>query len=301
MRKLIRKILKADEYLVGINQRNLGYVYPNNPRKHFPLANDKVLAKEILESNNVPVPTTYAVINNLWEIEEKLEQANKQKEIVIKPANGSGGGGILILFQKQEGVWSAHSGEVFHKNKLVHHLASIIYGVYSIGDKDKAIIEYCLKPHSFLTDIYKKGIPDFRIILLNDVPLMAMLRVPTDKSDGKANLHQGAMGIGVDMDKGLLTQGYYKNKYVDTHPDSGYYFTGKEIPEWQKTLSISEEVAKLFPLKYLGIDIIFDAVLGPVVIEINARPGLQIQNINKVGLLETINKKKRTDDGKENI
>jgi len=284
MIKLLRKLLNADEYLVGINQRNLEYVYPNNPRKYFPLANDKVLAKNVLESNSIPVPTTYAIVSELWEIEDKLEEVGVQKEIVIKPANGSGGGGILILFQKEMGVWSTHSGEVYPKDKLKHHLATILYGVFSIGDKDKAIIEYCITPHCFLTDIYSKGIPDFRIILLDEKPLMAMLRVPTDKSDGKANLHQGAMGIGVDMEKGVLTQGFHKNTYVDHHPDSGHHFAGKEIPDWQKTLDISVEVSKLFPLKYLGIDIIFDRALGPIVIEINARPGLQIQNINKTGL-----------------
>ncbi|MEN8137262.1 MAG: sugar-transfer associated ATP-grasp domain-containing protein [Bacteroidota bacterium] len=290
MKKLLKKILNASEYLVGINQRNLEYVYPNNPRKHFPLANDKVLAKSILEKNGVPVPVTYAVVNELWEISTILEQILIQKEIVIKPANGSGGGGILILFQKDEGVWTTHSGEVYKKNKLYHHLASILYGVYSSGDKDKAIIEYCLTPHPFLTGIYDKGIPDFRIILLKGIPLMAMLRVPTNKSGGKANLHQGAIGIGVDMDRGIVTQGFYKNKYVDYHPDSGNYFAGKVIPDWSKTLEISIETSKLFPLDYLGVDIILDRYSGPMVIEVNARPGLQIQNINKIGLKESVDK-----------
>lgn len=289
MRRILKKILYADDYLVGINQRNLGLVKPHNPRKFFPLAGDKVLAKEILEANHIPVPQTYTVISELWEIESKITEIGNQKSVVIKPANGSGGGGILILFQKEKGIWSTHSGEVYSKSKLKHHIASILFGVYSIGDKDRAIVEYCLSPHRFLTNIYDKGIPDLRIILLNNRPLMAMLRVPTDKSDGKANLHQGAMGIGIDMETGTLTHGFYKGKYVDAHPDSGHYFNGTVIPYWSKTLRMSKDVAKLFPLKYLGVDIIYDQSMGPIVIEVNSRPGLQIQNINKRGLTEVIN------------
>lgn len=291
MKKWLKKIINADEYLVGINQRNLGLVYPYNPRKHFPLANDKVLSKSILEKNDIPTPRTYAVISGLWEINEQLEEINNNKEIVIKPANGSGGGGILILFKHEDGNWYNHADELYTREKLAHHIAKIIYGVYSIGDKDQAIIEYCIKPHKFLTSIYNKGIPDFRVIVFNNIPITAMLRVPTDKSDGKANLHQGAMGIGVDLEKGILMQGFYKNKYLNTHPDSGFKFVGTTIPNWQETIDISIETSKLFPLMYLGIDIIFDKNRGPMVIEVNARPGLQIQNINKTGLKTTLHEK----------
>lgn len=291
MKKLIHKFLHADNYLVGINQRNLGYVYPNNPRKHFPLANDKVLSKTILEKNGIPVPKTFTVINGLWEIDEKLELVSQEKEIVIKPAQGSGGNGILILSRGKNGEWHTSSGKIYKNEKLIHHLASILYGVYSMRDSDNAIIEYCISPHPFLTKIYEKGIPDFRIILLHSIPLMSMLRVPTKKSGGKANLHQGAMGIGVNMEKGILTQGFYHNKYVDSHPDSGNFFAGNQIPEWEKTLEISVKTSKLFPLKYLGVDIILDKQYGPMIIEINARPGLQIQNINKKGLKEALQQK----------
>jgi len=36
------------------------------------------------------------------------------------------------------------------------------------------------------------GLPDIRIICFNMVPVIAMLRIPTELSDGKANLHSGA-------------------------------------------------------------------------------------------------------------
>lgn len=288
MRKIVEKLLNADKSIVGINRRNIEYVYPNNPREYFPLANDKVLSKTVLEENGVPVPKTYAVINNLWEIDEKINMVSQYQSIVIKPANGRGGGGILILKRNNNSEWATPSGETVNKQKLSYHIATILYGVYSMAEKDKAIIEYCLTPHNFLKKIFNEGIPDFRIITLNKVPVMSMLRVPTQKSGGKANLHQGAIGIGINMTTGKLTQGFYKNKFINEHPDSGYFFNGIDIPEWEKTLEISVETAKHFPLNYLGIDIILDKNQGPLVIEINARPGLQIQNINNLGLKTAI-------------
>lgn len=38
-------------------------------------------------------------------------------------------------------------------------------------------------------------------------------------------------------------------------------------------------------LGYIGVDIVLDRDLGPLVLELNARPGLSIQLANKIGLL----------------
>jgi len=38
------------------------------------------------------------------------------------------------------------------------------------------------------------------------------------------------------------------------------------------------------PLNYVGVDIVIDETDGPLILEINARPGLEIQNINGFGL-----------------
>lgn len=289
MIQFLKKALRAGDSIVGMNNRNLGFVYPNNPRKYYPYANDKALTKQVLEENNIPTPTTFAVISNMWEVKEKVRQLEQYEAIVIKPAHGSGGGGILILNNKND-IWYDPSGDEYNFDQVVHHVASILYGVFSLGNSDKAIVEYCLTPHPFFTEIYKKGIPDFRILMYKKQAIMAMLRVPTKSSGGKANLHQGALGIGVDMKNGCLTQGMYNNKYIDHHPDNGVLFTGKGLPDWDKTLQIACDTSLIFPLDYLGIDIIYDQDLGPLVIEINARPGLQIQNVNKTGIIDEINK-----------
>jgi len=43
------------------------------------------------------------------------------------------------------------------------------------------------------------GLPDIRVIAYNMVPVMAMMRIPTKESGGKANIHGGACAVGIDI------------------------------------------------------------------------------------------------------
>lgn len=83
-----------------------------------------------------------------------------------------------------------------------------------------------------------------------------MLRVPTDRSDGKANLHQGGLGIGIDMEKGILTQGFDGRRHYDRHPDTGARLSGRPIPLWKEILALSVATSRILPLEYSGSDIL---------------------------------------------
>ena len=110
----------------------------------------------------------------------------------------------------------------------------------------------------------------------------------TPESDGKANLHAGALGIGIDLANGKVLSGFDGKGFIHEHPDTGVRFSGQSIPHWDETLELAMRTANAFPLDYLGIDIVFDRDLGPMVIEVNARPGIQIQNVHKMGLRQVI-------------
>lgn len=289
MRKLVHTIAKAESVVAGINRRNIELIYPNNPRKEFRIADDKILFKQTLSGHHVPVPSTYAIIEHLWEVDTRLKELESQESLVIKPARGSGGKGILILRRNLKG-WITPDGKHLDREHLRMHIASILYGAYSHDRADRVIAEELLIPDPFHHRIYDKGIPDIRIIMYHERPVMAMLRVPTSHSRGKANLHQGAIGIGIDIETGELGEGVYKGTLIQAHPDSGARFSGMKFPRWDALIGISCQTATLVPLKFLGIDLILDSSRGPLVIEINARPGLQIQNANKQGLLEVLEK-----------
>jgi len=273
--------------VIGLNERNIKLIYPNNPKKHYPLADDKVLTKEILHQYEIPCAATYAVIEYNSDIKKAWEQCKQYPTMAIKPANGSGGGGIKIIKKDLNNNWIA-SGKIISEREIFQHMAAIIMGFFSLGSHDRVLVEECIEPHPFFNQIYPVGVPDFRVITLDKTPLMAMLRVPTDRSDGKANLHQNGVGIGVDIKKGTLTQVYDGKKYYDYHPDSKFVVKDITIPYWKEILEIAMATAEAFPLNYLGTDIVIDKNKGPQVMEINVRPGLGIQLVNKKGLKETI-------------
>jgi alpha-L-glutamate ligase-like protein len=288
--KYINRILELQQKVIGMNERNYRIINRLNPNEYRHFANDKAICKKVLEENGIPTPKTYCVIEAMREIEEKLSSIEHLNDFVVKPAMGSGGQGILILKKTDENVWQSPSGEVYTRKDLSMHVANILFGKFSKKMFDKVIIEYRLIPHSDFKKIFKRGVPDFRIILLNTKPIMAMLRMPTEESDGKANLHAGAIGLGVDLRTGALTRGYNQitDQMVSRHPDSKVLFEGMRLPDWEKTVAISIATAKVFPLNYLGIDIVYDETFGPMVIEINSRPGMQIQNVNAIGLKKLI-------------
>ena len=284
--RLFNYIKSMRESIIGMNERNLDLIYPNNERKHYKYADDKYLAKSIMEENGIACPRTYGVVSRIGDIEDAWEAVKVWNKLVIKPAKGAGGNGIMIL-KKKDGRWFQGSKEIddFH---VFSHIANIIFGIFSFGDSDRALIEEYVQPHSFFHEIYPEGVPDFRIILLKSIPLMGMLRMPTDKSNGKANLHQGGLGIGVDMKTGKLRQAFDGTHHFDYHPDSKREILNKDIPHWDDLLALSIQTSKHFPLQYLGVDLVIDEHKGPMIMEVNVRPGLGIQLANRQGLKEVI-------------
>lgn len=284
------RTLRKKAAVIGLNERNIKLIYPNNAKKHYPLADDKVLTKEILHQYNIPCAQTYAVVEYNSDIKKSWEICKQYNALAIKPANGCGGGGIKILKKDVDGNWNS-SGRIISERQIFQHMAATIMGFFSLGSHDRVLIEECIEPHPFFHKIYPMGVPDFRIITLDKTPVMGMLRMPTDRSDGKANLHQNGVGIGVDIEKGTLTEVYDGQNYFDHHPDSEFVIKDVPIPYWKEILEISVATAKAFPLNYLGIDIVIDKYKGPQIMEINVRPGLGIQLVNKQGLKEAIKQK----------
>ena len=279
---------KFENEFLGINERNMSYVYRLNAKEFFALADDKIKCKEVLHEHKIECAETYMVIRRIGDIPAAISAMDQYGALAIKPANGSGGGGILILRKGDGGHWIS-GGKPFSDRELYTHLARILLGMYSFGSSDHVLIEECIEPHDFFAEIYPKGVPDFRVILVNNQPVMSMLRVPTDRSDGKANLHQGGIGIGIDTVEGVLKQGFDGQEYHDHHPDNNCQILGKKIPMWDDLISLATRTSSVFPLNYLGVDIVIDKNLGPLIMEINVRPGLSIQLANKQGLKPILN------------
>ena len=277
-----------DAGILGLNERNSDFIMRLNPRRLYPRVDDKVLTKQLALDAGMAVPELYGVIRNQGEAHSFGGIVAERQSFVIKPAQGSGGDGILVVTgrsHRKRHTFRLASGVLISEAEIRHHISNIVSGQYSLsGNPDKAIIEYCVHFDPVFAEVSYQGVPDIRIIVYRGYPAMAMVRLPTRASDGKANLHQGAVGAGVDMSLGETLTGVLDNDIVDEHPDTGALIAGLRIPQWDFILQSAARGYEVTDLGYLGVDIVIDRDLGPLILEMNARPGLNIQIANCTGL-----------------
>ncbi|MEO7385499.1 MAG: alpha-L-glutamate ligase-like protein [Gammaproteobacteria bacterium] len=273
--------------VVGLNERNCQYIMRYNSRRLYPLVDDKLATKRLAMAADIPVPELYGVIASHREVRDLPKIVATHRDFVVKPAQGSGGDGILVVSArvKDKNVYRLVDGTVLGEDDIEHHLSNIISGQYSLGgQRDVALVEYCVKFDATFAEHSFRGVPDIRVIVFRGYPVMGMVRLPTRRSHGKANLHQGAVGAGLDLATGLTTHGVTGNSTVTEHPDTGAAIAGLQIPQWEYLLQFAARCYELTGLGYLGVDIVLDRDKGPMLLELNARPGLNIQIANRCGL-----------------
>ena len=181
--------------VVGINRRNLDYIYPSNSRQFFSLADDKVLTKEVLEQAGLPVAATLKVYRYFFELQHLREDLAPHAEFVVKPARGRGGGGIVVITGQTETAWLGIDGRRHSDEALRRHLGDILFGVYSFDLGDAVLVEERIRQHPAVEELSPLGLADVRVITYQDRPVLSMIRVPTRSSRGRANLHQGGKAV----------------------------------------------------------------------------------------------------------
>ena len=285
---------KNSKKILGMNSRNLEFIRPNNLSWSKRLADDKLLSKKILHKNKLAVPKLLARITTHEEL-ENFDWNILPKSFVLKPASGFGGEGIVVVYGKRKGienVWVKADRSSVTVDDLKNHIRNILDGFYSLSNtpdtaffEERLLLLKLFKPYSY------RGIPDIRVIVYNKVPVMAMLRLPTKESNGKANLQQGAVGVGIDMATGTTTTAVQgKHKVIEYAPEARLLLSGVKIPYWDEILKLAVKAQEVSRLGFLGADVAIDKERGPVFLELNARPGLSIQVANLSGLKERLDR-----------
>jgi len=275
-----------------MNSRNLEFIRPFNRLKAKRLADDKLLSKRILKKNGVAVPKLIAKIKNIDDL-ENFDWQSLPSSFALKPNRGFGGEGILVVYGKKKNrddAWIKADRSLITIDDLKSHIRNILDGSFSLSNTpDIAFFEERLQLLKLFKPYAYKGIPDIRVIVFNKVPIMAMLRLPTKESGGKANLQQGAIGVGIDMATGVTTTAIQgKNKFIEKIPGTRLSTSGIRIPHWKDILLLAAKTQEISNLGFLGVDVAIDKDLGPVILELNARPGLSIQVANLAGLTERL-------------
>ncbi|MFN2169207.1 MAG: alpha-L-glutamate ligase-like protein, partial [Anaerolineae bacterium] len=231
----------------------------------------------------------YGVISTPHEIRQLPEILGDHRDFVVKPAHGSQGDGIVVIVDRRNNRYRTGSGRLIDWDDLAHHLTNALSGQFSLGGlPDKVMVEYRVRFDPIFSEVSFEGVPDLRIIVYQGYPVMAMVRLPTRQSDGKANLHQGAVGAGICISRGTTLPAVSAHRVVDEHPDTGAQISAIQIPHWEQALLMASRCHELTGLGYLGADIVLDKDQGPLLLELNARPGLNIQIANQDGLLNRL-------------
>lgn len=271
-------------------RRRTQYVERYNPPYLRPPADEKATIKQRLAALGIHTPETYGVIRNARDVAEAETILDGREEFVIKPSRGYGGEGIVVVSGRQGEVYETSKGYRTRED-LLGHVRRIIDGQYSSLDVGgQALIEERIVPAAFFERLCGNGVPDIRVIVFQGYPVMAMTRLPTAESEGAANLHKGAIGVGLHIADGTPTQAYQQShdRWLERHPDTGADLTRFEIPNWTTVLTTALEAAAASGLGYTGVDITLDEWDVPQVLEVNVRPGLGIQNATGAGLLNRL-------------
>lgn len=284
--------------VLGINSRNGRLVLPLNPRRLYPQVDDKLYTKRLVEAAGIATPKLLGSVSHHYELRLLPEMLRDLGDFVLKPSHGAQGNGIIVIVARDGDEFRKSSGAMLTFTRLQQHVSSVISGVFSLrGDWDSCMIEERIIIEPSFERISRFGIPDVRVIVYRGLPVMAMSRLPTSESDGRANLHQGAIAAGIDMATGKVVHAAHHNETVTHHVDTGYPIVGFQVPHWDDLLSLSVRAADTTGLGYLGVDIVVDARRGPLLLELNARPGLSIQIANDEGLLPRLRQVESTSSG----
>lgn len=277
--------------VLGMNSRNIDYIGRTNDRSRYPLVDNKLKTKQVAQQQGIAVPELFGVVRIQHEVQDLETILQGLDKFVIKPAQGSGGKGILVISGRRGDDFIKSTGAVLNFRAVKRHTSNILSGLYSLGGRpDVAMIEDMINFDETLSNYSYEGVPDIRVIVYRGFPVMAMMRCATHASDGKANLHQGAVGVGLDIVTGHSLYAVQNNQKVEQHPDTGFRFDELELPHWDEVLQLAAGCFEMTGLGYFGADIVLDRNKGPMILELNARPGLAIQIANQVGLQKRLRK-----------
>jgi hypothetical protein len=212
------------------------------------------------------------------------------RDLFVKPTGGRGGRGAERWDRVAPSTYASPDGEQLSGEALLQRLIAR-------SRETPLIVQPRMQPHRDLAGITAGALPTLRVLTClneNDEPevMTAMIRTSFGKSRTVDNLHAGGIGTLVDVDSGRL--GKASNLGADArlgwfsaHPDTGAPIEGTMVPCWKEVKRQAVAAHRQFSDRVvIGWDI---SVLedGPIFIEGNGNPDLDIlQRFMAVGLRE---------------
>ena len=262
--------------------KRAGQTSPGCPRHAW--ADDKTLVKARLREHDLPVPPTHAVASSVEDIGAAWETVRSLDRFVVKPTRGRGGRGILALqraLDRGDEYWRTPSGRRMTPTQIQRYMADLVSEGAVSGS---VIMEYQVMADAAFHQIYPRSLSALRVVMHDGTPVGAIARIPTDASDRGVNLDLGVLEADINLRSGVMAAAYDGDGYLAEHPDTYASIEGVKIKNWDTILDICTRTADVVPLTDFGVDLVIDADKGPMIMEIDVPPGLDIENVTQQGL-----------------
>jgi hypothetical protein len=218
---------------------------------------------------------------------EQIFTVNNLEGLFFRPPSEYGGKGVFKL--TRTGL----------KNELDVRFDSLINGYY--------VHTKIIEQHKEINKIHDKSVNTLRIISLitsENHPEIISVFMRFGVGDSVIdNASSGGFFVGVNIDEGTLKDtGHYLSQYggakIKKHPDSGFIFEGFKVPYFKEACEEVLKGIKVIPDRFIGWDVAITPN-GPIIVEANSNPHLQISNIVNGGLLKSPHIKKLLEELKQ--
>lgn len=222
------------------------------------------------------IPILMEMENGGFKLTRDTTDSLPRMDIIVKPATGKGGRGIMRFDYIDPNRYRAFKGATLTESKLAQYLLRASH-------RRRYIIQPRCLNHPHILDLTGDVLSTIRILTAfnesNEVEVIrATMKIPAgDKIVD--NYHQGGIAAAVDLSTGRLGRCIVRalhGTWLDQHPVTGVQITGRILPRWPDTLGLVERAHKCFDdFVFLAWDV---AILddGPVLVEANNNPGLDL-------------------------
>lgn len=251
-------------------------------RKGSPL-NDKARFADYCRAHRLPCVETLVRFDRKQSV-----AALPDRDLFVKPSRGRGGRGAERWDRAAPGVFSGPQGEQLEARELFARLLRR-------SRRQPLIVQPRLRPHPALAGLTAGALPTVRVVTCLDERgspevMASVFRMSIGANRTVDNMHAGGIAAAVDIATGGLGRASDLGMdaslgWFSAHPDTGETIEGRVLPFWEQAKRLAIKAHRAFADRtVVGWDI---AILqdGPILIEGNGNPDLDIiQRFMRVGL-----------------
>ena len=247
--------------------------------------NDKLEFARVCQRAGLPIAEVVAhVRNGRFETVEGAPLETKdmklpEADLFAKPSKGKGGRGTAIARYIGEGRYEYSDGRTLAEAELIEAFAER-------SREQPVLVQKRLFNHPEMRDLCANALSCVRIMTCRNEDggyevTNAVLRMAQNMESTVDGLHRGGIAARVDVDSGALGPGTdlgFKPGvgWVETSPRNGAQIAGRVLPDWPATRDLVLRGHAAFPYKFsIGWDVAITPD-GPVIVEGNGAPCVDI-------------------------